>query len=369
MWSTNKNNNNCNLEIFPINENTSNNISNNFTLTNRISNEKSKIASTINDINKTISLYSDKNKNINLEKFIAYNAYKRNKFNEDKHINDNFATSFNNALDTNNDNNNNTNQECCHSMYNITGDTAFLQINSSHYGHFDKKECNKIDMNTNNNAKSGCYLLLKTINDNKESLLSNIDLLNPINKNQKDIYYKTYKFKNKDNIKTYNNNNNNNYNEFNLLADDINNININEIKNNNLNKLEEDRNIAKKLVLSSEFKDIVNDKDISQDKCMKYLNLMKNDYDFKDAALAYFKDKYRCNSYNFYFNYKQNIKSVTLQFLDSPDVLITKVYEAFPEYPDFPKIFMSNGKEIDFSFNLKYVGSLDIPNNSNLSII
>ena len=70
MWSTNKNNNNCNLEIFPINENTSNNISNNFTLTNRISNEKSKIASTINDINKTISLYSDKNKNINLEKFM-----------------------------------------------------------------------------------------------------------------------------------------------------------------------------------------------------------------------------------------------------------------------------------------------------------
>lgn len=155
-------------------------------------------------------------------------------------------------------------------------------------------------------------------------------------------------------------NDNNNSNKYNRNNDSIN--------NNELRK--QDMIYAKNLVLVHDFKEIINDYLISDDECVQLMTKhMKFEGDYESPAFEYFKAKYGSSKLTISFKFKEEKKSADFNFLDSPDSLITKAFELYPQINDLPNFYSSTGLKIDLTQRLKYIGCLELENHSILSIV
>lgn len=239
----------------------------------------------------------------------------------------------------------------------------------------------------NNNLTDARSMLNSNNNNDNSNYYRNNSILNE-NNPYKDLFsFKENKISNSNNIKKNNDDflnrvsdkkdNNDNLDNFSLFLDNEFNKITNKNNNNNLythkkpqELSQEEKIYAQKLILVPEFKHIINNSTISDEACVFFMmDNMINEYDFKPAALAYFKTKYNCEKIRLKFRVNEiDDKFVRFNFTDSPDDLISKAFEIKPDFNDMPTFYLSDGKKLDLTKN-HYIGSLGLEMNCTLKLI
>lgn len=138
-------------------------------------------------------------------------------------------------------------------------------------------------------------------------------------------------------------------------------------------RLEEEIKHYNKLIVKIPlFQKIVNDFNLPQEQYVAYLCLMKGDNDYETPANQLFKDKFKCESIQIQYYIKDIGKTTTaiFEFLDSPDFLITKVFDIFQEFPGMPQLFLPDSSMLDLTKGHKYIGCLnELYNNIILTVV
>lgn len=120
------------------------------------------------------------------------------------------------------------------------------------------------------------------------------------------------------------------------------------------------------LLRIEDFKTIVNNKMLSDDKCLEYLTKYK---EFDLAADAYFKAKHGVDKLKLVYVFpdkKENIYE--FEFIGSPDELVLIVWKNRPEAED-PKLFSPKGDLIEINPDkIRYIGCYNLPNMSKIRI-
>ena len=111
---------------------------------------------------------------------------------------------------------------------------------------------------------------------------------------------------------------------------------------------------------------------ISDNECLKYLYSMFYPEDFESPIRIYFKQKFKAESLTVNFSINNKINSVKFEFLQSPDDLLMKIFEideSFLDRTTLPLLYDSKTNlQIDLSSIGKYIGCLDIANNTTIII-
>lgn len=215
--------------------------------------------------------------------------------------------------------------------------------------------------------------VLEEIKKNRMELLSSIQLKSKENEKYKDCFNRLHM--NKDmNMNVIQNNTqinhrntiniSSNINNSNNLYDKLSNINLNntgniEVNNNNNNLSLEITN----------FKKTVNNIFLSNEDCLKFLNPYIHDSSLLEFSYRdYFIKKFNSDKISLTFVVNNKNFPVTFNFLQSPDEMITKVFSLL-DIDGFPKFYDEYGSFINIeSQDLKYIGCLNIRNNSMIVI-
>jgi len=123
----------------------------------------------------------------------------------------------------------------------------------------------------------------------------------------------------------------------------------------------------KKAIAISDFKEMANCPNLSDDKCLRYLN--NTNFVIEMAVEQYFKEKY--NGTNIlklilvFPDYKEHKLEVNV--MSHPDEIMTQVFMLRQDCSN-PALYYSNHQRINISHKSKFIGELNLPQNSKIYV-
>jgi len=275
------------------------------------------------------------------------NSNNQKMFNNNNNINssfDNLNNLINLNLNNNNTNNNNNNSyQNQNQYYNNTGNNK----NGSNTSNYNNG--NSSNMNINNNSVYN----------------NNLNFCHPSRVG--------YSFSNASSV----NGHYSNHNSGNLSNNNsgyINNIvNTNNNKNFNNNHLQfydnynsNDTETMYKNLSIKDFKEMIKNSKLSDEKCLKYLN--NTNFVVELAVEQYFKEIYGGNNLRILLvfpDYKEELMDFNV--MGHPDDIITQIFAKRPETTN-PILFTSSNKQIFINHKSRYIGELGIQQNSKVYV-
>lgn len=272
----------------------------------------------------------------------------------------------------------------------LFGDSSNIpsNCNISDFNNKIQKNNQNSNLNTNLNANINNNVNSKPIVMNPyENLFSN-------DNSKPDSDFSLFLSPNQDpDLCNINNNNNSNKNKINTNNNNSNKINDNNKNNssNNNNKSKsncstncnsnfdnspisnfrkediskEDEVYARRLVFVPEFKSLINDYEISDEKCIYFMSFMKDDSNVTPAVEAYFESKYKSSKLKVKYRITgvQEDKPYEFSFTEDPNSLITSIF-SLSAFDGFPSLYLSDGSKVEISHTMKYIGCLGLENNA-----